>query len=215
MAQMSLIESPQMKKMIALFIGGSVLVSANAANAVISTSVPTISFTRNIFTLPTYTTAVVKADFEDYVAPGGGIVKVASILPGTVADEIDNFDLQIRSGSSLNVTSGTPQQFISFAAGNFQGTSLVLKFSNNTQQVYSLGSIAKTADASASGRFNFDMGGSFGINSFIFTSGSNAFRLDDIASAAPEPATWTMMILGFGLVGWTMRRRKATGVRLA
>lgn len=207
---MPLIESHEMKKMIALLIGGSVLVSANAANAAIFAPVPTISFTQNVFTLPTYTTAVVKADFEDYIAPGGGIVKVASILPGAVPGEIDNFDLQIRAGSSLTVNSGTPQQFISFAAGNFQGTSLVLKFANNTQQIYSLGSIARTSNASASGRFSFDMGGDFGINSFIFTSGSNALRIDDIASATPEPATWTMMILGFGLVGWTMRRRKPT-----
>lgn len=28
-------------------------------------------------------------------------------------------------------------------------------------------------------------------------------------SAVPEPATWSMLIAGFGLVGWTMRRRRA------
>jgi len=30
-----------------------------------------------------------------------------------------------------------------------------------------------------------------------------------IAPAVPEPATWTMLILGFGMVGWTMRYRPA------
>jgi hypothetical protein len=34
------------------------------------------------------------------------------------------------------------------------------------------------------------------------------------AAAVPEPATWAMMIMGFGLVGAAMRRRTAT-VRFA
>jgi len=33
--------------------------------------------------------------------------------------------------------------------------------------------------------------------------------LDSISVAAvPEPATWAMMLLGFGAIGFTMRRRK-------
>ncbi|QMW23109.1 PEPxxWA-CTERM sorting domain-containing protein [Sandaracinobacteroides saxicola] len=40
----------------------------------------------------------------------------------------------------------------------------------------------------------------------------NDFAVDDInfgtTSMVPEPATWAMMILGFGLVGSAMRRRK-------
>jgi hypothetical protein len=34
-------------------------------------------------------------------------------------------------------------------------------------------------------------------------------------SAVPEPATWAMMILGFGLVGGVMRRRQRQTVRYA
>jgi hypothetical protein len=39
----------------------------------------------------------------------------------------------------------------------------------------------------------------------------NYLGLDDVSltSAVPEPATWLMMIMGFGLVGGTMRRRAA------
>ncbi len=37
--------------------------------------------------------------------------------------------------------------------------------------------------------------------------------LDDVAvdhvSAVPEPATWTMFIMGFGLIGWLMRSSRA------
>ncbi|KQS04452.1 hypothetical protein ASG11_09480 [Sphingomonas sp. Leaf357] len=39
--------------------------------------------------------------------------------------------------------------------------------------------------------------------------------LNDVA-AVPEPATWGMMLLGFGMIGSAVRRRKATaGVRFA
>lgn len=41
-----------------------------------------------------------------------------------------------------------------------------------------------------------------------FTSGENAFEFDNLnVVAVPEPATWAMMIAGFGLVGGVMRRR--------
>ena len=36
---------------------------------------------------------------------------------------------------------------------------------------------------------------------------SGAFQVTEIA-AVPEPATWAMMIVGFGLVGYVMRRRR-------
>lgn len=38
---------------------------------------------------------------------------------------------------------------------------------------------------------------------------SVAFNRADAAGAVPEPATWAMMILGFGMVGYGLRRRKA------
>ena len=38
----------------------------------------------------------------------------------------------------------------------------------------------------------------------------------DIAGGVPEPATWAMMILGFGLIGGALRQRQAaTKVRVA
>ncbi len=42
--------------------------------------------------------------------------------------------------------------------------------------------------------------------------GLDALTLDSIAfggNVIPEPATWAMMVLGFGTVGWSARRRKA------
>lgn len=37
-----------------------------------------------------------------------------------------------------------------------------------------------------------------------------------VTSAVPEPQTWALMLLGFGLIGWRIRRRKSTkGSKLA
>ncbi|WP_309643928.1 PEPxxWA-CTERM sorting domain-containing protein [Phenylobacterium sp.] len=38
------------------------------------------------------------------------------------------------------------------------------------------------------------------------------FTLTQLPSAVPEPATWAMMITGFGLAGTALRRRRATAV---
>jgi hypothetical protein len=63
-------------------------------------------------------------------------------------------------------------------------------------------------------RYYFTFGGADSVNRVVFASTSPAFEFDNIAaalvSAVPEPATWTMMILGFGFVGFMMRgnRRK-------
>ena len=35
------------------------------------------------------------------------------------------------------------------------------------------------------------------------------------AAAVPEPATWALMLLGFGVIGAAMRGRRRTGVRFA
>lgn len=50
--------------------------------------------------------------------------------------------------------------------------------------------------------FNANIAGSF--------AGSEADGT--IGAAIPEPASWAMMIIGFGLTGFTLRRRKATRV---
>jgi hypothetical protein len=35
-----------------------------------------------------------------------------------------------------------------------------------------------------------------------------------VPSAVPEPGTWAMMLTGFGLIGWRLRRRRRRGVTL-
>ncbi len=45
---------------------------------------------------------------------------------------------------------------------------------------------------------------------FATTSGSTTYNFEPSAGAVPEPATWAMMLIGFGGIGFTMRHgRKA------
>lgn len=60
--------------------------------------------------------------------------------------------------------------------------------------------------------------GTYALNASVRNNldGSNAsYLLLDAAGAVPEPGTWLLMLLGFGAVGFSMRRRKNTRVSFA
>jgi len=46
------------------------------------------------------------------------------------------------------------------------------------------------------------------VGTHISNFGNNTLIVSQVG-AAPEPATWAMLILGFGLAGWALRRRGA------
>lgn len=51
------------------------------------------------------------------------------------------------------------------------------------------------------------------FSSITLQSSRNSFEIDNLAvmsGAVPEPATWAMLITGFGLVGFAARRRRTT-----
>jgi hypothetical protein len=76
------------------------------------------------------------------------------------------------------------------------------------------------------GQFDFSSGRAEGTDiGFVsggqFTSTGNTFLLPasfqgiNLASSVPEPTTWAMMLVGFGAVGYSMRRRSAAKPQLA
>ena len=69
-------------------------------------------------------------------------------------------------------------------------------------------------------RFFFTFDPTDKVNQIVFTSGENSFEFDNIgalASGVPEPATWAMMLLGFGGIGFMLRsgKRRELGLKAA
>ncbi|MBB6124316.1 PEPxxWA-CTERM sorting domain-containing protein [Sphingobium subterraneum] len=58
--------------------------------------------------------------------------------------------------------------------------------------------------------FNF---GTFNLTSIV--SGSSTITISAATAAIPEPATWAMMLAGFGAIGFAMRRKQAVRVTFA
>ena len=52
------------------------------------------------------------------------------------------------------------------------------------------------------------------VNSGLLTNFSIGGTLTPAVAAVPEPATWAMMLIGFGGLGFAMRRRPKTGLRV-
>ena len=62
--------------------------------------------------------------------------------------------------------------------------------------------------------FNNFVSGTNLLNGTINIGHSEAFATAATVAAVPEPATWAMMLLGFGVIGFAMRRNPQTARRL-
>ena len=122
-----------------------------------------------------------------YVA--GDIVTLSYMVSGNQRDgSTDNFSAFL-SGNGVNLTDDT-----TFLGSDPFGTRTL--------------SFVATSNGMAS--FGFGTTSSDNIGPILDNVGL------DITSSVPEPASWALMILGFGLVGGTMRRRKTdTALRFA
>ena len=110
---------------------------------------------------------------------------------------------------SLSLYMGSPDSYNAIRFSGADGFSWTL----NGAQIFN--NLAPSdGDQSFGRRVNYDFG-SYSVNKVEFFSAGNAFEFDAIAGAlrggaVPEPATWAMMILGFGAVGAILRRRRAS-----
>lgn len=133
------------------------------------------------------------------VGTGGMRVLLAGdgFLPGTTVDSdpIYNLVLNFASGNSLTGSySPITNSFLSGSSFLFQGDSYALtEFSFRRY----LGDAVSQYVARPGGDGN-DYAGNFRI----------------AVNAVPEPATWALMLLGFGALGATMRRRPKTQLRV-
>lgn len=80
-----------------------------------------------------------------------------------------------------------------------------------------LGSFSTASTAWTTYTTSFVAGGATDTLTFRGSAitGDSGFGLDAITVAVPEPATWALLILGFGTLGAALRRRQPRGVSLA
>ncbi len=132
--------------------------------------------------------------------------------PGDVTDYFT-----VKAGGKATLTSLTGLRAFSFYLGS-PDTYNAVKFFDTLGGSFTLnGAQIWGASGGADGnqtwgrRVSYDFEGSR-VNKIEFTSSGNSFEFDSLAGSVgvPEPATWAMMILGFGAVGAVIRRRRAS-----
>lgn len=123
--------------------------------------------------------------------------------------------LSVLGGGSATLDLGGAFKSLSFYWGSidkyntvefYNGTSLLGSFTGD--DVPAAPANGTQVGGSDNRRVQFDFGGA-SATSVRFLSTQNAFELDTISGtgAVPEPATWALMMTGFGLVGASLRRR--------
>ncbi|QMW23012.1 PEP-CTERM sorting domain-containing protein [Sandaracinobacteroides saxicola] len=138
-------------------------------------------------------------------APAGDATRYAAVLGG------QTLTLNTPNLKSLSLYAGSIDTYnwITFKGANGYSQTV----SGSAFAVVPNGS---WTEALANRRVDFDFGGNR-VNQVIFGSNGNSFEFDNIAAAGavPEPATWAMLIAGFGLVGMAARRRNSPKAVLA
>lgn len=160
----------------------------------------------------------------DALAAGSSLGTNAAVFSGSVS----GVSARPAFGSTGNfgtVTSGggytinfAPASGFSVQLGSLDTyNSLTLTFANRAPVTYVGGQIindlifpsGNQISGETNGRITYTGTAGELFTGATFKSTGNSFEFDNIASraAVPEPATWAMLLLGFGVIGKSMRRR--------
>ena len=107
--------------------------------------------------------------------------------------------------SRLGLDYGSADAYNSFQLFFADGTNQIL----SGQNIIDIGlADGNQTSTSTNGRLTF-LAGTSAITGLTLTSSGNSLEADTfgVIGAVPEPSTWAMMLIGFGAVGFSMRRR--------
>ncbi len=156
---------------------------------------------------------------------GGGIDYIGTYWQA--AEGVRSIDLSLGSNGSIAQTfdtlSGVLYNVRFFLSGNPDGPPVIkladVQASGNALASYTFDRTGNSRPNMLWRPYTYQFTATGTSTTLTFTGGSGtAFgaALDDVSVAAvPEPATWAMMILGFGFAGFAMRRRQAVRVSFA
>ena len=212
--------SPALKSLV-IAAAGAVLIAAGPASAA-----QTIYTTRTAFD----TAAGAGLAFESFETQRNG--QTVSYPPVTVSETNDSFNLIVHTSNAATFTAATTDGLRSIWFIDFTGNSLATFSFLNPITAFGIDtafSQARTATfaGGVSGSLSLaaNTPGFFGVisdtpfstvtvdlNGSVTNVGFDALAFGIAApppAPVPEPATWAIMIAGFGLVGAAMRRRNA------
>lgn len=124
--------------------------------------------------------------------------------------------LSVLTGGSALINFGSAASGFSFDWGSVDDYNTLTLFGSFGSRMYTGIDFAPPANGDQSspitnGLFTALAGAGETFSGFQIESSANSFEIDNVAitAAVPEPATWAMMLLGFGAIGYAMRRGKA------
>lgn len=199
---------------------------SSATTIVLNLTANPANTTTNTFTIgnSTYNTANLNFDpFDPFTVAEGDVIQAT--ITFTSGFTVPASNEQLFGVNFLGVTTDSPPGYSNNEGPNNEGTA-VFGYSGGPT-----GLATDTQSGSCSNCLTSIMGqipgNSFTFDSislvetitslnapFTIGSGSFSYQLREV-SAVPEPATWTMMIGGFGIVGGALRRRRATAPAFA
>jgi hypothetical protein len=147
---------------------------------------------------------------------------VSSSLSGQYAQPLFSDGSQylaVRAGGSSSLTSNVGYDSVSFFLGSIDAynTVALLDTVGNVIATFTGSNFIIPADGdqtdpSTNRRVTITRSGTDAkIGGIRFTSSQNALEVDNVVFAVPEPTTWAMMFVGFGMMGASMRyRRRST-----
>lgn len=206
-----------------ILIGLSALALASSANAAV-----VVNFVQGASAMPAGYTV-----FENFDGYSNGALlagatnaraysaSVTDVAARPAFNSTGNFGAALGGAPSSYTVNFAATRGFSFVLGSLDTfNSLTLLYANGTQQVFNGAQIALGGDADgnqvqadSNGRvFYTAQAGDPSIVGATFRSTSYSFEFDDLATLAnspvPEPATWAMFVVGFGIAGRAMRRRR-------